>query len=102
MALKAGAVNVPPDKNLSNSKHQTQGLFLVIAQEIACVDSQTGATILEETDKAVWYLLTSLPIENQGQMERVVSFYTLRWRIERLHYTLKSGADMNQTSPLQD
>lgn len=92
LALKAGAVNVLPDKNLSASKHKTQGLSLVIAEEIACVDSKTGASIFNETDKAVWYLLTSLPIENQEDVERVVSFYALRWRIERFHYTLKSGA----------
>jgi hypothetical protein len=38
------------------------------------------------------YLLTSLPIENQADVERVVYLYALRWRIERFHYTLKSGA----------
>ena len=92
LALKAGAVNVLPDKNLSASKHQIQGLSLVIAEEIACVDSKTGENSFNEKDKAVWYLLTSLPVENQGDVERIVYFYALRWRIERFHYTLKSGA----------
>ena len=26
------------------------------------------------------------------EMERLTYFYSLRWRLERLHYTLKSGA----------
>jgi Transposase DDE domain len=89
LRLKAGAVDVLSDKNGSG---QTQGLSLVIAEEMACVDSGTGESVFNETDRAVWYLLTSLPIENGVDVERVVRFYALRWRVERLHYTLKSGA----------
>lgn len=92
LKLRAGAVNVHPDKDLSVRKHQTQGLSLVIAEETACVDVGTGADIFNKSDKALWYLLTSLPIEKQKDAERIVDFYALRWRIERLHYTLKSGA----------
>ncbi len=92
LQLKAGAVKVYPDKDLSVRKHQTQGLSLVIAEETACVDVATGADIFNKSDKALWYLLTSLPIEKQKDAERIVDFYALRWRIERLHYTLKSGA----------
>jgi len=92
LALKAGAVNVLPDKDLSIAKHQIQGLSLVIAEEIACVDSTIGEDVFKETDKAIWYLLTSLPIESQADVQRIVHFYALRWRIERFHYTLKSGA----------
>ena len=92
LALKAGAVNVLPDKDLSVTKHQIQGLSLVIAEEIACVDSTTGEDVFKETDKAIWYLLTSVPIDNQADAQRIVHFYALRWRIERFHYTLKSGA----------
>jgi hypothetical protein len=92
LALKAGAVNVLPDKDLSVTKHQIQGLSLVIAEEIACVDSTTGEDVFKETDKAIWYLLTSLPFESQADVQRIVHFYALRWRIERFHYTLKAGA----------
>jgi hypothetical protein len=92
LALKAGAVNVLADKDLTDSQHKTQGLSLVVAEETACVDSQTGADVFNEKQKAAWYLLTSLPIDNQEDVERIVRFYALRWRIERYHYTLKSGA----------
>jgi hypothetical protein len=85
-------VNVPPDKDLNTTKHQIQGLSLVIAEEIACVDSTTGEDVFKETDKASGYLLTSVPIDNQADAQRIVHFYALRWRIERFHYTLKSGA----------
>jgi hypothetical protein len=92
LRLKAGKVNVYPGKDLSAKKHKTQGLSLVVAEEIACVDPQTGETLVSETKPSQWWLLTSLPIENRADVERVVEFYALRWRIERLHYTLKSGA----------
>ncbi len=36
LRLRAGAVNVYPEKDLSPSKHKTQGLSLVVAEEISC------------------------------------------------------------------
>lgn len=38
-----------------------------------------------------WLLLTSLPIESFEQAWQCVQWYSLRWLIERFHYTLKSG-----------
>ena len=46
LRLKARKVNVYPRKDLSaKKKHKTQGLSLVVAEEIACVDCQTGVSI---------------------------------------------------------
>lgn len=92
LKLRAGAVNVYPDKDLSPSRHKTQGLSLVIAQEVACLDGKTQQPLPLPEQPARWYLLTSLPIDSLEQVQRVVQFYALRWRIERFHYTLKSGA----------
>ena len=63
-----------------------------MAEEITCVDSQTRETLVSQTKPSQWWLLTSLPIKNLADVEAVVEFYALRWRIERLHYTLNSGA----------
>jgi hypothetical protein len=38
-----------------------------------------------------WVLLTTLPVPDAAAAREVVGYYTLRWRIERLHYVLKSG-----------
>ena len=86
LALHGGAVNVR-----SGRGEQTQGLALVIAQEIDSFDSQ-GKRIFNPEQRVIWYLLTSLPVTSALEMERLTYFYSLRWRIERLHYTLKSGA----------
>lgn len=38
-----------------------------------------------------WLLLTSLPIDNQEQVRQVIQYYCVRWMIEILFRTLKSG-----------
>lgn len=91
LSLQADRVHVLPDKDLSGNKHKTQPLSLIIAREIAAVDEK-GQDVFDEHQQAEWYLLTSLVADSEQDMQRVVDFYALRWRIERFHYTLKSGA----------
>jgi hypothetical protein len=38
-----------------------------------------------------WLLLTTLPIDTFEQLWQCVVWYSYRWRIERFHFTLKSG-----------
>jgi hypothetical protein len=38
-----------------------------------------------------WLLVTTLPINTFEQVWQCVEWYSLRWLIERFHYTLKSG-----------
>jgi hypothetical protein len=91
LSLQSGRVNVLKDKkDLSNSK-KTQHLSLVIATEIDAFD-QSGKSVFKQDNHAQWYLLTSLSADNEEDIKRIVSFYALSWPIERLHYTLKSGA----------
>lgn len=92
LRLQAAAVNIYPNKDLSAAKHKTQGLSLVVATEVACRDVETKADCFDEEKALTWFLLTSLPIEKSEDIQRIIRFYALRWRIERLHFTLKSGA----------
>ncbi len=90
LRLQSGRVNVLKDKkDLSESK-KTQNLSLIIATEIDAFD-QSGKSVFNQENHAQWYLLTSLSADNEESISRIVGFYALRWRIERLHYTLKSG-----------
>jgi hypothetical protein len=91
LKLKAGAVHIHPRKDLSIKKHQIQGLSLVVAEEISCIEVESREEVPCQTP-AIWYLMTSLPIHDAEDISRVVKFYALRWRVERFHYTLKSGA----------
>jgi len=44
-----------------------------------------------------WLLLTTLPVDTAKQCWKVVEAYQLRWRIEDLHLTLKSGCNIERT-----
>ena len=45
-----------------------------------------------EGDEAVeWLLLTIIAVPDLAQAQQCIVWYTYRWRIERFHFTLKSG-----------
>jgi hypothetical protein len=55
-------------------------------------------------DEAVhWLLLTSRPVLTLAHAQQIVTYYTYRWLIERFHYVLKSGCQLEdrqlQTQP---
>jgi hypothetical protein len=39
-----------------------------------------------------WRLLSSYPVNNIAEAKMLIRYYSYRWRVERLHYILKSGA----------
>lgn len=92
LQLQAATVHIYPNQALSAALHKTQALSLVVATEVACLDVKTQADCFDAENALAWSLLTTLPIEQAAEVQRIVRFYALRWRIERLHFTLKSGA----------
>lgn len=48
----------------------------------------------DEENKIEWYLLTTLDVNSIEDAQLFVKFYSLRWLIERYHYTLKSGCQV--------
>jgi hypothetical protein len=65
-------------------------------------DVALTAILVEEEDPprgqaAVrWWLVTTLPIRTWADAERVVRWYALRWLIERYHFVLKSGCQVER------
>jgi hypothetical protein len=43
-----------------------------------------------------WLLVTTLPVTTLAQAAQIVYWYTLRWLIERFHYVLKSGCQIEK------
>ena len=74
------ALQIPVDRKADNLG--TPRVQIVLAQEI---NPPTGITPIR------WILLTTLPVENFLDAQRILRWYTYRWRIERLHFTLKTG-----------
>jgi len=90
LAISYGRVDVLPPKNSTEKLEKTANLSMVVAQEIAATNEK-GEDVFDEKKAACWYLLTSLPVTTIDEAILVVQFYALRWRIERFHFTLKSG-----------
>jgi hypothetical protein len=90
LQVSAAAVAVLPPKDLSAKKHKAQDLYLVVAREVAALDAK-AENVFDPRHAAQWLLLTSYPVKQASDAFQVVRFYALRWRIERLHYVLKSG-----------
>lgn len=61
-----------------------------------------GAVLVEEqepparTKPLSWLLLTTWPVDSLEDAIQVVRWYTLRWRIERYHFVLKSGCRLEE------
>ena len=91
LELRADRVDIYPYRDKSK-QNKTVGLSLVVAKEVGRIETKTGKDVYNESTACYWYLLTSLPIDNEEDVKNIVKFYSLRWGIERLHYTLKSGA----------
>ena len=91
LSLQASPVNVLPRKDLSPKLHKIRGLSVVVAKEIAAVDHK-GNDCFDPEEAVCWILLTSLDVQSLEQARQIVYYYSLRWLVERLHYTLKSGS----------
>jgi len=52
--------------------------------------------IVESGKPIEWLLATNMPLENAEDAMKVVEYYTQRWKIERFHYILKSGCQVEK------
>lgn len=77
----------PPRNHPQRSRLSPLVLQFLLAEE---EHPPTGA------EPVSWLLGTTLPLENWDDALRLVRWYTYRWRIERLHFVLKSGCRIEQ------
>lgn len=60
------------------------------------------AIYVRETDPpkgekpAHWFLMTNLPVETAEDVVKIIGYYAQRWKIERFHFTLKSGCGIEE------
>jgi len=52
--------------------------------------------IIEAGEPIEWILLTSLPVRNADDAFEIVGYYIQRWKIERFHFVLKSGCNVEK------
>ena len=60
----------------------------------AGADSDLCAWIREKG--AEWFLLTTVTVKSEKEVEKLVQCYAHRWKIERFHFILKSGCKIEK------
>jgi len=86
LALCATSVLLPPTQSYRGAYREPVRLNVVCAYEI-----EAAAEVKEPIS---WILFTTLPVADAEQAAIVVRWYTLRWRIERFHFVLKQGCNI--------
>jgi hypothetical protein len=88
LSVRFISVKVPPPRNHKDRRRlKPVTLQFVLVQE---EDPPAG-------EKPIcWLLATTLRVESFEDAVRCVRWYVLRWRIERFHFTLKSGCRIEQ------
>ena len=77
----------PPQHTSTPEENQPLRVQVILAEEINPPETETPVS---------WLLLTSLEINDPDQAEECLQIYTKRWLIERYHYTLKSGCNIEK------
>jgi hypothetical protein len=89
LVVRATALVVQPPRHGRASEPKTpQRVWVVQAREERL---PAGVPATEAVD---WVLVSTRPITTLAEAVALVQYYALRWRIERLHYTLKSGCQV--------
>jgi len=83
LGITYSEVTISTPNDLKNRIKEPVKLYAIYVKEIN--------EDVPEKDKLEWFLLTTIPILNNEEAIKCVNYYTKRWLIERLHYTLKSG-----------
>ena len=90
LVIRATTVTLPVPKSNRRSAAHDQPVRLSVIHV-------TEAAPQAETAKIEWLLLTDLPVPDLATAQRYVHYYSLRWLIERYHYTLKSGCRIQES-----
>lgn len=88
LTLRAMEVTIEvPQEHLNRSQYEPISLNVILVEE---ENPSDGGPPIH------WVLLTTLPIKTFKQVWQYVHWYSLRWLIERFHFTLKSGCGIEE------
>ena len=88
LELHACQVNLRPPQDAEHRGRPSLPIWVVLARQ---TDTPPPGQ-----KPVVWWLLTTLGVPDLEMAREVLRWYTLRWRIERFHYTLKSGCHIEE------
>lgn len=81
LELRFGSITL---RRPQRAQAEAAGLTMYVV-DIHEIDPPTGERPIH------WVLLTCLPVETVAQAQQIVTWYSYRWLVERLHYVFKSG-----------
>lgn len=87
LSVRFCPVNICPARSRSKNPPGATPLYVIFVQEI---DVPEGEEPIE------WLLLTTIPVTNMAEAVQKIEWYRERWKIERFHYTLKSGCHVEE------
>lgn len=87
LALKTVTVPLMPPRSRKSEKLPVVSLNALLIREVDPPDDE---------EPIEWMLLTTLPVATLEDGLQLLTWYTYRWRIERYHYTLKSGCQVEK------
>lgn len=87
LSVRFCPVNICPAHSRSKKAPEGTPLYVIFGQEI---DAPEGEEPIE------WLLLTTIPVTNIAEALQKIEWYRERWKIERFHYTLKSGCHVEE------
>jgi len=89
LVVRATVLEVQPPRHGKAGEPKTpQRVWVVQARE------ENPPAGLPAEEAVHWVLVSTRPVAHLGEAVTLVRYYALRWRIERLHYTLKSGCQV--------
>lgn len=87
LSVRFCPVNICPAHTRSHKTVDSIPLYVVFAQEIE---------VPEGEEPIKWLLLTNIPVTNMSEAVQKIEWYRERWKIERFHFTLKSGCRVEE------
>lgn len=85
-------VTLHPPAHLAAPRPAPVAVHAILVQEVDAPEDQ---------EPVRWLLLATFPVATADQAATCLRWYTYRWRIERLHFTLKSGGGNFERLQLQ-
>lgn len=64
--------------------------------KLTAIEIREQGDVANEEDRVLWRLLTTIKVESVTDVLKCIRWYTLRWLIERFHFTLKSGTKIEK------
>ena len=87
VSIRYGEIEIEPPKSRKKEELKSIKLYGVLSKEVEPPEGEK---------EICWLLLTTIEVKTLEYAERMLRWYSYRWLIERYHYVLKSGCQVEK------